>query len=109
VLRRAANEWFDHTLYSRLNGRKHSCPQMVSIRCTSSASAIAGKADDLPLLLREDVADEVVLVQPLHDDDDSDAARVKPCTPSASRSKPSVAPAARSAPGSAGVYVRVNP
>src|SRR5262249_61973819 len=28
------------------------------------------KAQDLPRLLRENVADEVVLVQPLHDDDD---------------------------------------
>ncbi len=31
------------------------------------------KPHDFPGLLREDVADEIVLVQPLHDDDDSAA------------------------------------
>jgi hypothetical protein len=34
------------------------------------------KAQDLPQLLREHVADEVVLVQPLHDDDDGAVALV---------------------------------
>jgi hypothetical protein len=34
------------------------------------------KPHDFPGLLREDVADEVVLVQPLHDDDDGAAALV---------------------------------
>ena len=34
------------------------------------------KAQDLPRLLREHVADEVVLVQPLHDDDDRAVALV---------------------------------
>src|ERR1700746_4141519 len=43
---------------------------MVSIRCSSSASAIAGKAQDLPTFLRKDVTDQVVFVQPLHDDHD---------------------------------------
>ena len=49
---------------------KHRGPQIVSIWCTSSASAIAGKLRTSHVLLRQDVADEVVLVQPLHDDDD---------------------------------------
>jgi hypothetical protein len=34
------------------------------------------KAQDLPRLLREHVADEVVFVQPLHDDDDGAVAFV---------------------------------
>ena len=34
------------------------------------------KAEDLPRFLRENVADEVVLVQSLHDDDDAAAALV---------------------------------
>ena len=47
-------------------------PQIVSISWTSSASAIAGKLRT-PVLLAEHVADEVVFVQPLHDDDDGAA------------------------------------
>ena len=45
-------------------------PNGVSTTRLSSSSAIAGKRDDLPPFLLQDMADEIVFVQPLHDDDD---------------------------------------
>ncbi len=59
-----------------LTARKYCGPQIVSIACTLVGFGDRGKIHNLPWLLSEHVADQVVLVQPLHDDDNRAAAFV---------------------------------
>src|SRR5262249_7568497 len=55
--------------------RKQRSPQIVSIRCSSSFSAMAEKLSTSHLQTK-DVADKVVLVQPLHNEQDCAGALV---------------------------------
>src|ERR1700680_346428 len=90
VQRKAANEWFDHTLYSRLNDKRHGAIVIIMQRLHE---------DDLVGHVLEQEACECLSCPPIAeaaktmksrrsgDRDASSVVKVRPCPPTASRSK----------------------
>ena len=99
--RQAANEWYDHTLYSRLNDKRHGAIVIIMQRLHEDdlvGHVLAQEPWEVLSFPAIAEADEV------HRDRDDlgtamlhGAVRARPCIPTASRSRPSTASAARSA------------
>jgi hypothetical protein len=97
--RQAANEWFDHTLYSRQNDKRHAAIVIVMQRLHEDHLVGHVLAQEPWEVVRFPAAaelDEVHEIETIWDGDASPAARARRCIPSASRSTPSSTSAARS-------------
>ena len=98
--RQAANEWYDHTLYSRLNDKRHGAIVIIMQRLHEDdlvGHVLAQEAWEVLRFPAIAEADEVHEIETIWGPRCFRAVRARPCTPTASRSKPSTASAGRSA------------
>ena len=98
--RKAANEWYDHTLYSRLNDKRHGAIVIIMQRLHEDdlvGHVLAQEGWEVLSFPAIAEADEVHRIETIGESSASGAVRAKPCIPTVSRSKPSTAFAARSA------------
>jgi hypothetical protein len=98
--RKAANEWYDHTLYSRLNDKRHGAIVIIMQRLHEDdlvGHVLAQEGWEVLSFPAIAEADGCTESRPSGERSASDAVWAKPCIPTASRSKLSTAFAARSA------------
>jgi hypothetical protein len=98
--RKAANEWYDHTLYSRLNDKRHGAIVIIMQRLHEDdlvGHVLAQEQWEVLSFPAIAEADEVHQIETIWGQNAFGAVAARRCNPNASRSKPSSASGGRSA------------